>query len=228
MAAFEELARQADVTTSLVYWARNLTALVPALASRAVEEALFQKEVDHLAKLEDFDPLARRLEERESFYAAHACGFWGCCAEQKVPWQSLVSIARAATLLRQQVGTEKSWRTPRDAVAWFTTIGWEVDRQGEVLFRDDAGLPAGLHGVRARLRRAYLRHLDRSNAAFSELLHHHGADTLGLLFAGEVLAKARPPKDPMSSCWTPAGTTSGRGSQKWWTKESRFGALRFL
>lgn len=198
MGAFEDLVRQADGTTSLVYWARNLTVLAPALASRAAEDALFQKEVDHLAQLEDFDPLARRLKEGEPFYAAHGRGFWGSRAEQKVPWQSLVSMGRAATLLRQQVSVEKEWKTPRDAVAWFTTVGWEIDRQGEVLFRGDAGLPGGLHGVRARLRRAYLRHLDRSNAAFSEMLHHHGVDALGLSFAGEVLVKARPPKDPMA------------------------------
>src|SRR5206468_2248108 len=79
-----------------------------------------------------------------------------------------------------------------------TAVGWEIDRQGEVLFRDDAGLPGGLHGVRARLRRAYLRQLDRCNAAFSEMLHHHGVDALGLSFSGEVLAKARPPKDSMA------------------------------
>jgi hypothetical protein len=198
MGPFEDLVRRADGTTSLVYWARNLTALVPALASRAAEEALFQKEVDHIAQLDDFDPLACRLEERESFYGAHGRGFWGSRAEQRVPWQSLVSMARAAALLRQQVGAEKKWKTPRDAVAWFTAVGWEIDRQGEVLFRDDAALPGGLHGVRARLRRGYLRHLDRSNAAFSEMLHHHGVDALGLSFAGEVLAKARPPKDPMA------------------------------
>jgi len=198
MAAFEELARQADGTTSLVYWARNLTAPIPPLASRAAEEALFQKEVDHLAQLEDFDPLARWLEEKEPFYAAHGCGFWGSRAEQKVPWQTLVSLARAATLLREQVGAENTWKVPRDAVAWFTALGWEIDRQGEVLFRDDAGLPTGLNGVRARLRRAYLRHLDRSNSAFSEMLHQHGVDALGLSFAGEILAKARPPKDSMA------------------------------
>lgn len=198
MGAFEDLVRQADRTTSLVYWARNLAAPVPALASRAAEDALFQKEVGHLALLEDFDPLAGRLEEGEPFYAAHGVGFWGSRAEQKVPWQSLVSLARAATLLCQQVGVEKSWKTPRNAVDWFTAVGWEIDRQGEVLFRDDAALPGGLHLVRARLRRGYLRHLDRCNAAFSELLHHHGVDALGLSFAGEVLAKARPPKDPMA------------------------------
>src|SRR5262249_21617231 len=56
----------------------------------------------------------------------------------------------------------------------------------------------GLHGVRARLRRGYLRHTDRCNAAFSELLHHQGLASLELPFAGEVLSKARPAKDPMA------------------------------
>ena len=198
MNAFEDLSREADGTTSLVYWARNLAGNVPPLASRAAEDALFQKEVDHLAQLEEFDPLARRLDEREPFYAGHARAFWGSRAEQRVPWHGLVSLARAAVLIRQQVEVEKGWKTPRDAVDWFTASGWEIDRQGEQLFRDDAGLPGGLHGVRVRLRRAYLRHIDRYNAAFSELLHHQGVAALGLPFAGEVLAKVRPPKDPMA------------------------------
>lgn len=198
MSAFEDRSRQADGTTSLVYWARNLAGNAPALASRAAEDALFQKEVDHVAQLEEFDPLARRLEEREPFYAAHARAFWGSRAEQRIAWHSLLSLARAAVLVRQQGEVEKGWKAPRDAVAWFTTAGWEIDRLGEQLFRDDSGLPGGLHGVRARLRRAYLRHIDRCNAAFSELLHHQGLATLGLPFAGEVLAKARPAKDPMA------------------------------
>jgi hypothetical protein len=198
MSAFEDRCREADATTSLIYWVRNVAGNVPALASRAAEDALFQKEVDHLAQLEEFEALARRLEEREPLYSPHAQAFWGSFAEQKVAWQSLVSLARAAALIRQQVDVEKSWKAPREAVAWFTVSGWEVDRQGEQLFRDDAGLPAGLHGVRARLRRAYLRHLDRCNAAFSELLHHQGVASLSLPFAGEVLAKARPLNEPMA------------------------------
>lgn len=198
MSAFEDRAREADGTTSLVYWARNLPGTIPALASRATEEVLFQKEIDHLAQLEEFEPLARRLEERESFYAGHARGFWGGRAEQKVAWNNLVALTRAAVLIRQQVGVEKTWKAAREAVAWFTASGWEVDRQGEQLFRDDAGLPGGLHGVRARLRRAYLRHIDRCNAAFSELLHHQGVASLELPFAGELLAKVRTSKEPMA------------------------------
>lgn len=198
MGAFEGLSREADGTTSLVHWAKNIAVNVPALASRAAEDVLFQKDVDNLAQLEEFDPLARRLEEREPFYSAHARAFWGSRAERRIAWQSLLSLARAAVLIRQQAKAESGWKTPRDAVTWFTGPGWEIDRQGEQLFKDDAGMPAGLHGVRARLRRAYLRHIDRCNTAFSELLDHQKVDFLGLPFAGEVLAKARPAKDPMA------------------------------
>ena len=198
MAAFEELAHQGDATTSLVYWARNVTAPASPLASRAAEEAFFQKEVDYLAQLKEFAPLARRLAERELFYAAHGSGFWGSRAEQKGTMAESCSLARAATLLRDHEGAEKTWKTPQDSVAWFTAMGWEIDRQGEGLFRDSAGLPAGLNGVRARLRRAYLRHLDRSNSVFSMMLHRHGVDSLGFSFAGEILAKVRPAKDPMA------------------------------
>lgn len=195
MECFEAQAHKADAVTSLFYWARSQAQTVPPLASRAAEDALFQKEVDHLAQIEEFDSLAKRLEEKAAFYALHGRGFWGSRAEARVPWQSLDLLARAAALLRQQAGIEKQWKTPRDAVGWFTTTGWEIDRQGELLFRDDPGFAGGLHGVRARLRRAYLRHLDKCNAAFSELLHHHGVDALGLPFAGEILARLQPPKD---------------------------------
>ncbi len=194
--SFEAQVPKADALTSLSYWARSLAHPAPPLASRAAEEAFFQREVDRLARLEDFEPLAKYLEETEAFFGAHARGFWGSRAATRVPWQCLLRLARAAALLRQQSGVEKQWKNPRDAVAWFTTTGWEVDRHGEVLFRDDPGLPGGLHGVRVRLRRAYLRHLDRCNSAFSELLHSHGVDAVGLPFAGEVWAGLHPAKDP--------------------------------
>jgi len=198
MEGFESLAGKADAVTSLYYWARSLAETVPPMASRAAEEALFQKEVESLTQIEEFEPLAQRLEANEGWYSLHARSFWGCRAGGRVPWQSLVSLARAAALLRQQAGVEKQWKLPRDAVAWFTSGGWEIDRQGELLFRDDPGFPGGLHSVRVRLRRAYLRHLDKCNAAFSELLHHHGADALGLPFAGEILARLLPAKDPVA------------------------------
>jgi len=85
------------------------------------------------------------------------------------------------------VKTEALWRSPANAVDWFIHQGWEVDQQGEVLFRDDAEMPGGLVGVLARIRKAYLRHLDATNSAFSELLSHSSVDSLALPFAGQVI-----------------------------------------
>ena len=198
MPAFEERSQRADASTSLAYWARNLERDVPPLASRAAEDALFEIEVHDLARLDEFKPLSERLERREAFFVAHARGFWGTYAERRVPWQSPLELARVGALILQQSEVERGWQTPGHAVAWFTTTGWQVDRQSERLFRDDLPLPGGLHGVRARLRRAYLRHLDRCNAAFSELLHHQGIEAVDLPYGGELLAKARPQKDPMA------------------------------
>ncbi len=196
--AFEKLARDADGTTTLMHWARNLAAPCPALASPAAEGELFKSEVAALETLDEFDGLARRLEEREGFYAMHAGGFWGARAEERVPWDSLVALARAAALMRRESTAEREWKTPSDAVAWFASAGWEVDHQGEVLFRDFRGFPAALHPIRARLRRAYLCHVDRTNRVFSELLHQHTFDSLGLPFAGKTLAEVRPQREPMA------------------------------
>lgn len=194
--AFETLARQAEATTSLIHWARNLSGSFAALASPGAEREQFKGEVAALESLEEFDALARRLEEREAFYAAHAIGFWGARAAERVPWDSLVVLARAAALIGRERAAERDWKSPGDAVAWFAGGGWEVDHQGEVLFRDLRGFPAALHPVRARLRRAYLRHLDRTNRVFSELLHQHGFGSLDLRFAGQVLAEVRPSREP--------------------------------
>lgn len=196
--AFERLSRQADETTGLVHWARNLPGPCPPLASAAAEGELFRNELAALDKIEGFDALALRLEERLPFYEAHGRGFWGSRAEERVPWESLVTLARAAALLRREGAAERSWKSPRDAVEWFAEVGWEVDYHGEILFRDGLGFPAALHAVRARLRRAYLRHLDRTNQAFSDLLGKQGFQSLDLPFAGQVLAQVRPARDPMA------------------------------
>jgi len=168
------------------------------MASRAVENALFETEAERLARIDDHNSLARQLEDRQPFYAAHARGFWGSRAENKVPWQSLLVLAQAAALLQHQADVERGWKTPREAVEWFTAGGWTIDRQGELLFRDDSEWHSSLLGIRSRLRRAYLRRIDRCNAVFSDLLHHQGFAALQLPFAGEVLANLRPAKDAMA------------------------------
>jgi hypothetical protein len=189
MGGFESNADEADALTSLVYWARSLSSPAPPLASRAAEDALFQQEAEYLARLEQFEPLAARLVERQQWYTDHARGFWGRRAEHKVPWLAMATLSQAAEVLRQQAGVARGWNNPQDAVEWFTASGWQLDWQGEILFRDDPKLPGSLLEVRARLRRAYQRHLDGINSAFSELLSRHGIGSITIPFAGEVLAQ---------------------------------------
>jgi hypothetical protein len=185
--SFEKLAGKADGQTSLQYWARGLTVLPPPLGSQVAEKALFDKAVEQVAAIEDFDTLANALETNIGHYRNHADGFWGKRAQDKVRWGHLAKLASAASLLLQHARTEALWRAPADAVDWFTHQGWEVDQQGEELFRDDADMPGGLVGVLARIRKAYLRHLDATNAAFSELLSHSSVESLALPFAGQAI-----------------------------------------
>lgn len=189
MPGLEAVIDYADAATSLSYWARNISRPAPPLASRAAENALFQQEAERLASLGEFDLMAARLGERLQWYADHARGFWGRRAERKISWQSMASLAQTAILLREQAGAARTWNTAREGVDWFTTSGWKLDWQGEILFRDDAQLPDALRQIRARLRRAYLRRLDSTNTAFSEVLARQETANLGLPFAGHVLAK---------------------------------------
>jgi hypothetical protein len=104
-----------------------------------------------------------------------------------VRWGHLAKLASIASLLYQQAQVEVGWKTPADAVDWYISVGWQVDHAGEALFQEDAHPPGGLVKVRAILRKAYLRHVDRVNAAFSELLSRSTLASLTLPFAGEAI-----------------------------------------
>ena len=199
--SFEKLAVKADGLTSLQYWARSLTGAPPALASPAAEGAFFEKAVEQVTGVENFEELAKILEGGMGVYRRHADGFWGRRARSRVRWGHLVKLASAAGLLLQESRVEAGWKTPSDAVDWFVRQGWDVDQHGEMLFRDDPELPGGLVGVLTRIRKAYLRHVDATNSAFSELLSHSNPDLLSLPFAGEAIEGAvagATPKEPVA------------------------------
>lgn len=184
---FEEMALRADNLTTLQYWAKNLPDMPVALASPAAENALFQAEVERLTRIDEFEVLVRHLDEKVTVYQGHARSFWGQQARTPVRWGHLAKLASIASLLYQQARVEAGWKTPADAVDWYVSVGWQVDHAGEGLFQEDTHLPGGLVKVRAILRRAYLRHLDRVNAAFSELLSHSTLASLALPFAGDAI-----------------------------------------
>jgi hypothetical protein len=189
---FEQLAAEADVTTSLQYWAKNLESIPDPLSSPIAERTLFEVEIERLNKLDVFADLAKELDTKATAYQAHTRGFWGRHARAKVRWDYVVGMASIAGLLQQQSQIENGWKSPQDAVEWFVKAGWQVDQAGEVLFRDDDGLPGGLIKVRAKLRKAYLQKLAQENLVFSELLATLGtkprlAESLKLSHVGDAI-----------------------------------------
>ena len=187
--AFEQLAQQADAVAGLGYWADQLPMLPASLASAAAERALWDAESQRLAALAgDFATLTQRLGEQQATYAAHAATFWGKTAVKRLRWDWLVGLAEWARLLHAHKGRERGWRSPQEAIAWFTAEGWQVDYAGETLFREESDLHVSLLAVRKALRLAYQRHLDHINQAFSDLLTHHLLPP-DLSYAGTMIAR---------------------------------------
>ncbi|MBW3538714.1 MAG: PglZ domain-containing protein [Planctomycetes bacterium] len=183
LASFEELVPEAERTTGLVYWARNLSAPPRSRSSRIVEQTLFDQAVDQLERLEDVDALARgaqTFKERES-------GFWGRLAARPVGWRFLCELAGAAALIVENGGVEEAWKSVRHAIDWYVAQGWRLDEAGERLFVEEPELPQQLVRLRARLRRGYLRTMDRVGRAHSELLAREPDKLFELPTAGELL-----------------------------------------
>src|SRR5207253_8693709 len=65
------------------------------------------------------------------------------------------------SLLAENRAVEQNWKSVPAAVDWYTTQGWLLDQAGEQLFKESADLPKSLQRVRARLRRGYLRTMER-------------------------------------------------------------------
>ncbi len=194
IASFERLVPQAEATIGLTYWARNLTSMPRSWSSRAVEEALFLQTADRLDRLEEVDVLADELGRDVQTYKDREGRFWGREASNPVGWRYLVELAGAASLIVENRAVEESWKTVTDAIDWYSLRGWQLDQAGEQLFKESADLPPQLHRIRARLRRGYLRTMDRVGRTFSELLAKRKGNVFELPTAGEV-ALAELPRD---------------------------------
>jgi hypothetical protein len=183
--SFEKLAPETEKKTSLQNWAKGITLSKEIFASPAVERELWKKELKTIEALNSDTDLVAYLSDHIAIYACHDQGFWGKIAKTAVRWDYLIQFAEIAQQLHSQEGCTSKWRKSTQAISWFTTAGWQVDRTGETLFRDDMGLPPELLKVRTRLRIAYLHHLDTVNRTFSELLSKKGEIATDLPYAGE-------------------------------------------
>ena len=186
ISSFERLVAQADATVGLTYWARNLSPMPRSWSSRAVEETLFLKAADRLDRLEEVDALAEELGRDVQTYKDRENHFWGREAAKAIGWRYLVELAGAAALVVENRSVEENWKTVTDAIDWYSSRGWQLDQAGERLFKESADLPPQLHRVRARLRRGYLRTMDRVGRAFSELLAKRKGNVYELPTAGEI------------------------------------------
>lgn len=184
--SFERLVPQAEATIGLTYWARNLTSPPRSRSSRVVEEMLFAQMADRLERIENVDSLAVELEGNLQAFKDRETGFWGRQAAKRIGWRFFVELANVAALLVENAGAEKHWKTATDAVEWYSSRGWQLDQAGEQLFKESADLPTNLHRIRARLRRGYLRMMDRAGRGFSELLAKDSSKVFALPTAGEA------------------------------------------
>jgi hypothetical protein len=194
IASFERLVPLAEATIGLSYWARNLTSMPRSWSSRAVEETLFLQTTDRLDRLEEVDVLADELGRDAQTYKDRESRFWGREASNPVGWRHLVEMAGAASLIVENRAVEENWKKVTDAIDWYSLRGWQLDQAGEQLFKESADLPPPLQRIRARLRRGYLRTMDRIGRTFSELLAKHKGKVFELPTAGEV-ALAELPRD---------------------------------
>lgn len=189
MGSFEILSQKADATTGLMYWARNLAQDPKSFSSRIVEETLFKKHCEELEKIEQVDELASELDKRLATFIERSSAFWCNFATHPVGWNYLTEFAKVATLLVENQASEESWRTPQDIISWYIARGWQIDEASEMLFEENAKLPPQLHRIRTRLRRAYLRSMDRIASSFSEMLSCDSSALSALPSVGQIVLK---------------------------------------
>jgi hypothetical protein len=188
-AGFEKAVLNADQHLGLDTWARSQSSPPRTSASRSIEEALLRQQIERYERIEsDVLLLARELAAGFSDIAERARGFWGSRAGRPVAWQQLRELAEAAGTLAHYHSTEHTWPTARDMIDAYARDIWRIERAGEMLYREAAGISDPLHRIRARLRRAYQRTIDDLGKAFSQRLDAAGSD-LEFPSAGERVLK---------------------------------------
>ena len=190
-AGFERIVLEAEKHLGLDTWARSQSAPPRTTASRAVEQALLEQQLDRFVRIEsDVLLLARELAAGFTDIAERARNFWGRRAERPVQWSPLHELAEAACTLTHYHSTPHTWTTARDMVDAYARDIWRVERAGETLFREAPGISDRLHKIRARLRRAYQRIIDDLGKEFSQRLDAAGSEPLlDVSSAGERVLK---------------------------------------
>ncbi|MFG0261516.1 MAG: hypothetical protein ACF788_03920, partial [Novipirellula sp. JB048] len=185
--SFEAMVPKADATVGLTHWARNLAKPPRSYGSKAVEDALFAEAVTKFDRLEEVDSLAEELAGNIQGFKDRLRGFWSSQSTTKTGWHFLVEFGDVASLLIETRSVEQAWKSITDAFDWYSQVGWKLDWAGEQLFKERTDLNQSLDRIRARLRRGYLRTMDRIGRAFAELLASGNSFREQAPTAGEVL-----------------------------------------
>jgi hypothetical protein len=185
--SFESLVLKADAIVGLTYWARNLPKPPRSFSSKAVEDALFAEAVTKFDRIEDVESLAKELADSIQGFKDRERGFWSSQARVKTAWRFLIELGDVASLLIECDKIEQTWKSLADALDWYAASGWKLDWAGEQLFKERTDLNQNLDRIRARLRRGYLRTMDRIGRVYSALLVSGSPDLASHPTAGELV-----------------------------------------
>ncbi len=155
--------------------------------SLAAERAVFGAVCARLVHETGKDLLAS-LAALSDDLVRHAEGFWGdgCPHQQALPWGELLRLAQACALLLN-ASPPGAWAGTGEAITWYVTGGWQMDRVGDALLRDLVRPTPELLALITPLREAYRARWEDSLIRWSGVWAGAGCPLPALGTAGEWL-----------------------------------------
>lgn len=186
----ERASRAADGVLGMSQWAAGVDVPDEPVTSQQAEEVFFTRLIESASAGEDVRDSARSLESLIPALRTHAVSFWGAEERsERIPWHVALGLAEAAAHVVSSLDACDSWKTPSDAVAWYSAGGWKLDHAGERLFIESYEVPPVLSKLQGRIRKLYQRIIDSNGRIFSSLIETGGVVSTGLEWAGSALRK---------------------------------------
>jgi len=125
--SFEQLARAADATVGLAYWAKELTTPPRSRSSRLVERTIFTSSWIGSTAWKTWTSSRRNWKRNLQAYKIPGERFLGNSRPtEKVGWRFLVQLADVASLLVENNEVEDHWKNAAAAVQWYSHNGWQL------------------------------------------------------------------------------------------------------
>lgn len=171
MPYFEKMVFLADKTLDLNEWVKNNYNYSTAIfSSNSAEKTLYEHEIQKLVLFSSISEIAHHFDKHISFYEKHSESFWAKNSEKKLNWGLFLAIAEASKTLDENDGIENDWLSIEHAINWYYTNGWKVDSSCELAYEKISSEYPALNKIVNELKNSYLRLLDKTNTAFSELI----------------------------------------------------------